>query len=242
MKTKCVTTIKNQKNKEYKCSEFVSFIIICDSPGYRMKSYGASPLLDIGNLKLLDIQIKAIKNCFTNFEIILCVGFDSSSIIKYVRNNLKNINIRIVENQLYEQTNSCESLRLSLNNICNNKVFVLDGSLVLNENIFHNFSTKDNVLFSQTKQNDFEIGFNINENNVIEHVSFGASNIWSEILYTNNATDGMKKLLFNGSYKKKLIFELINDLIQSKYSFKAKIHKHNLEKVNNIKTYHNLRK
>lgn len=242
MKTKCITTIKSARKNIEKYDEFISFILLCDSPGYRMKSYGSSCLLEIGGNKLLDIQIQTINSYFENKEIILCVGFDSSSIIKYVRNSYKNINIRIVENQLYDKTNSCESLRLCLNNTLNDKVFVIDGSILLNYNIFANLSFKDNLLFTQNKSNNFEIGFNINEKNLVEYISYGAYNVWSEILYLNSATDSMRKLLINEQFKNKLIFEAINELIKNKNHFKPVNHKYNFEKINNIKTYHKLRK
>lgn len=242
MKTKCITTTRIGKNKIEKCDEFISFILLCDSPGYRMKSYGSSSLLDINGSKLLDIQINAIKSYFTNIEILLCVGFDASSIIKYTRSSYKNINIRIVENQIYEHSNSCESLRLCLNNTSNNKVCVIDGSILLNQNIFNNIPLKENLLFTQNKQTNFEIGFNINEHNLIEHISYGAHNVWSEIIYLNSATDNIKKLLLNGQFKNRFIFEAVNELIKGKNYFKSFSHKHNLEKINNIKVYHKLRK
>jgi NDP-sugar pyrophosphorylase family protein len=207
-----------------------------------MKSYGSSCLLEISGIKLLDVQIQTINSYFSNKEIILCVGFDSSSIIKYVRNSYKNLNLRIVENQLYEKTNSCESLRLCLNNTLNNKIFVIDGSILLNYNIFSGISLKENILFTQNKSNNFEIGFNTNERNLIEHISYGAYNIWSEIFYLSSATDAMRKLLSNEQFKNKLIFEAINELIKNKNNFKSIDQNHNFEKINNIKTYHKLRK
>lgn len=242
MKTKCITTTRSARKSIEKYNEFVSFIFLCDSPGYRMKSYGSSCLLEIGGTRLLDIQMQTINSYFTNKEIILCVGFDASSIIKYVKNSYKNTNVRIVENQLYDKTNSCESLRLCLNNTPNDKIFIIDGSILLDYNIFNNFQFKDNFLFTQNKCNNFEIGFNLNEKNLVEHISYGAHNIWSEILYLGSATDSMRKLLLNDQFKNKLIFEAINELIKNKNNFKSISSKYNLEKINNIKTYHKLRK
>ena len=117
MKTK-YSKVTKPKNK---ISDFVTFIILCDIPGYRMKSYGPSCLLQIGNHRLIDLQLKNIQSLFENYEIILCIGFDAELTIKYIRQKHNDQNIRIIENQLYEKYNSCESLRLSLNNTNNSK-------------------------------------------------------------------------------------------------------------------------
>lgn len=241
MKTKSIKKNISNKNKkhDHKYYDFVTFIILCDLPGYRMKSYGPAPLLQIGKNKLIDLQLEIINNVFINCEIILCLGFDSESTIKYLYNNNYK-NVRVVENQLFEKNHSCESLRLSLNNTNNNKIFILDGSLLFNKNLFKNISLNENLLFSQSDSAGFEISFNINEKNFIEHISYGASTIWTEILYINNSTVlNFKKLLSNGNFKNRFIFEAINELIKMKINFKLHKSKHNIKKINNIKNYHN---
>ena len=112
--------------KSKQVEDLVTFIIIADSPLHRMKSYGPVSLIQINKEKLIDYQIKSIKKSYKNYEIILCLGFESMKVEKYIRVKHKNINIRIVENQTYNQTNSCESLRIALNNTQNNKIFIID--------------------------------------------------------------------------------------------------------------------
>jgi NDP-sugar pyrophosphorylase family protein len=97
MKTRCI----QQAKKTIKITnELITVIILCDTPGYRMKSYGPLPLITINNQKLIDLQIQAIQKTFSNFEIIICVGFDAEKICKYIRQKYSNLNIRVVENQL----------------------------------------------------------------------------------------------------------------------------------------------
>ena len=81
-------------------SDLVTIILICDTPGYRMKSYGPPPLITIRGKKIIDHQIEAISQRIKNFEIILCVGFDSDKVAKYIRQSHVGLNIRIVENQV----------------------------------------------------------------------------------------------------------------------------------------------
>jgi len=223
--------------------DFVTFVIICDLHGYRMKSYGSTSLLQIGQDKLIDSQIKIIDHFFSKYEIILCLGFDAESTIKYIRQKYShNNNIRIIENQLFEKYNSCESLRLSLNNTVNDKIFVIDGGILLNKQCFKNMSLDNNYLFSQSISDGLDIGFNINENKKIEYISYGGSSVWSEILYINGKDiEFLKRVLSTGNFKNKFIFEVINELIKMKITFLPLKNKIPVKKINNIKSYNDIK-
>lgn len=242
MKTKSQKKIINKKqNKHQKYNDFVTFIILCDTPGYRMKSYGPSCLLQIGKNKLIDYQLSIINEMFENIEILLCLGFESDIAIKYIHQN-KNNNIKIIQNQLFEQYYSCESLRLALNATNNKKIFILDGSLLINKDMFKNIELKDSTIFTQKNQDNFEISFNINENKQVEHMSFGASTIWIDLLYiTNTCVNKLRDLLATGNYKNKFIFEAINELIKLDIQLKPHKIKNNIRKINNIKSYNEVR-
>jgi len=240
-----VKTAPQKKDTQSLSKVFSSIILLCDTPGYRMKSYGPSSLLQLkNNKKLLDTQIESIQKHFANFEIILCCGFDTDKICKYIRSEYKTLNIRIVENQIFNQTNSCESIRLALNNTNNDKVFICDGSIYFTPDLFKQYDSKVSSVFIETKDKDgFEIGLNTNELNRVEHFSFGAKYIWSEIVYLSNhdIIDGLRKLLSNTEYKNKFIFEALNDLLQTKFDLVAIKNKSKLQKINNIKVYHHFR-
>lgn len=223
--------------------DLITFIILCDLPGYRMKSYGPSCLLEIGKEKLIDHQISIIKSIFNHVEIILCLGFESEHTIKYLLHNKNKHNIKIIENQLFDKYYSCESLRLALNVTHNTKIFILDGSLLIHKDIFKNLSFDNNLLFSQQSNDDFEIAFNINEYKTVEHVSYGATIPWSEVLFLNtHCVNELKKILSTGNFKNKFIFEAINELIKHNIEFKPHKTKYNIKKINNIKNYHEIRK
>lgn len=239
-------TKKQQIKKEYNLiDDFITFILLCDMPGHRMKSYGSTSLINIDDNRLIDKQIQQIVEKFKNYEIIICSGFDSNNLSKYIQNKHKNKNIRIVENQLFEQSNSCESLRLCLNNITNNKVFILDGSLLFKSSIFENIDINETFLFIENDPcENLEIGVNINNNGSVEHFSFGAKNIWSEIIFIDNkeTVNCLRKLLYNSEYKTKLLFEIFNDLISLKHKINYIYNNSPIKKINNIKTYKIFRK
>ncbi len=223
--------------------DLISIIILSDSPGYRMKSYGSCPLITVNNKYLLDLQIEAIKNTYSNYEIILCTGFDSDKIAKYISKNYSSTNIRIVENQIFSNSNSCESLRLSLNNTLNDKILVINGSLLFNK---HTLKCLDNTkictLIQKNPIENLQIGVNINYD-VAQYFSFGAYKTWSEIIFLNDAPciDQLKKFLSHPESKKKFLFEGLNDLIKNKIEIKCIENKNVIYKIDNIKTYHHIK-
>lgn len=241
--TKAVATKKEQPSIQSKI--FSTIILLCDTPGYRMKSYGPPSLLQIhGEKRLIDIQIECIKKHFNNFEIILCCGFDADKICKYVKSKYKHINIRLVENQLFNESNSCETVRLALNNTNNDKIFILDGNLWFPQEIFgqHDYNTSM-VLIEKKQLEGLEIGVNTNEKNQVEHFSFGAKNYWSEVFYLSNyeIIDSLRKILSNPDYKHKFVFEALNELLSTKFDLVAVTNKTKIKKIHNVKVYHNIR-
>jgi len=242
MRTKCVISAKKKK-KVNEDNSLISVILLSDSPGYRMKSYGPIPLIEIGKRRLIDIQIEAIKKRFVNFEIIICLGFDTEKTYKYIKSKYKTLNIRIVENQLYNVSNSCESLRLSLNNISNNKVLICDGGLVINNNCLSKIDTSQSMITIEKNPHEtLEIGVNIDKN-YVEHFSFGAKNAWSEILFLNGCDiiDSLKKIIVSYDTKNRFVFEALNQLIGLNNKINVSTNTNQLIKINNVKAYNTIK-
>jgi hypothetical protein len=243
MRKNRIADIKKIKQEN---NELISVILICDSPGYRMRSYGPISLISIKNRKLIDIQISEINSTFKNYEIILCVGFDSEKVCKYVKSKYSDLNIRIIENQLFNSSNSCESLRLALNNISNKKILLCAGDLLFSKDALESIDyTKSCALVEQLSSATLEIGLNINRNNDnIEHFSFGANYTWSEIAFFNgkDIIDTLRRIIVGYEAKNRFIFEAINELINCNFSMIGTSNKDSVIKINNIKTYQNFRK
>lgn len=241
MKNKCIIS---PKSKNLVKDELITIVFLCDSPGYRMKSYGAIPLIQFRTKRLIDLQISAIKSVFKNFEIVICVGYDSDRVCKYIRNKYKNINIRIIENQVFEKSNSCESVRLALNNINNDRVVICDGSLIVDSKTFNCIdSNKSYVMTEIHKNQDLEIGVNTGAKNIAEYFGFGAYHTWSEIVFLHNhdIIESLRKILSNEIYRQKFLFEAFNELIKTKHNLEVIQNIHPVQKINNVKTYHKLR-
>jgi choline kinase len=209
-----------------------------------MKSYGPLPLINIANYKLIDTQIKAIQQTFVNFEIILCVGFDSEKICKYVRSKYNKLPIRIVENQLFNTSNNCESARLAINNTLNNKILICDGTLMFTNKTLSLINyDKACAVYEESPSENLEIGINVDDKNEAQHFSFGAHLTWSEILFLHNEEiiESFRKALSFQDSKNKFLFEAINELIKTKYKIQCIKNKHSIQRISNIKTYHSIK-
>ena len=120
-----------KKKKSAPKNHLVSVVLLSENYGYRMKSCGPISLVKVGNQTLLEHQLEAINQSFTNYEIILCTGFETEKVLNFIEVKCPQAPIRVVENQIYKVTNCCESTRISLNNISNDCVVVCNGELML---------------------------------------------------------------------------------------------------------------
>ena len=214
-----ITCVKRKINKEVKPDkqELITCIIMCDCPGHRMKSYGPPSLMYINNnIRLIDSQIKIIQSFFGNVEIIVCVGFESGKIINHISECHSDKNIRIVENLQHEQTNSCETLRIALNNTWNNKVICIDGNMHIDKTTLKKIKMNQNCVVVSGDNKNSEIGVNISGNNV-EFFSFGALHEWQNIFYVSDKSvlQSLKGIVSKESYRCKFVFEALNELVSS---------------------------
>jgi hypothetical protein len=203
---------------EYKDSSFYTVILFSDSHGYRLKKVGPVQFAQINRKTLLQSQVEAITKKFNNCEIILGCGFDATSIAKYVREKFKRVNIRIVENQLFRNSNSCESVRMCLLNTMNHKIVFCSASCILGrENLDCIDYSKTSVLTENACEDKFKIKVYADENGNCRSMNFGEGGLdWSEIFYISNEKDLklFNSILETGDYKNKFLFEAINKMAQ----------------------------
>jgi hypothetical protein len=239
-KKKCVTSIKKQK--EAKIKDFISIIILHDYIKPKSRIYDPISLLSINNDKLIDRQIASIKNAFENFEIIISTGQHSSKIYHHVIAKYKDLNIRVVENSNFEQSNTCDNARICLQNTTNDKILIIDNRLLFGKDLFSKIKFDKSFVLSGDSNETLEIGFNINENNTVEYFTYGAKECWSEIIFINGkkAVLDLYETLSRQEYRNKFLFEAFNSLIV-KHKFEKVKHKSKVIKIKNIKTYYSIK-
>ena len=211
-----------------------------------MKSYGPTPLARIGNSILLDMQIDSIKRVFSDFEVIVCGGFEAEKVVRHIRDEHKDIDVRFVENQIHYNSNCCESLRLALNNIQNDKILICNGEIILNDYILELIDIKRSFIMSEAHNNpSLEVGIIKNEHGNVENLCYGIDQKWSEIMFLNNKdiVESFRRIVSSVDYKNKFIFEAINELVKTKHRVGVVLNDvRPVIKLGNIKTYHEVRK
>ena len=228
----------------------ITVVLLSDKVGHRMKSYGPTPLLSLGRDTILDYQLQAIKSRFSNYEIIICTGFDSEKVTRFIKEKYSRENIRVVENQMYYHTNTCESLRLCLNNNVSHRVLVCDGSILMDGPIFSIVKGKSSCIMTEstpsTSGSGFEVGVTVNDVGEVTNLCYGLDTKWSEVTFLSGqkVIESLRRIVSMPDYKTKFIFEALNELTRTtKYRLGSLLNDVCLvEKVNNIKTYHKVRK
>jgi len=219
----------------------VSVIILSEKQAKGMKSCGPIPLFKISGQKtLLERQIDAVLKSFKSFEIILCAGFDICKVSTIIRSKFKNLNIRIVENQLHYNSNCCESARLCFNNTLNENLIVLDGSVMISHDDLQSIEMTPgaSVMFQEDNEG-FDIGV-IHNNNILENLSIGIKmNPWNGVFSINGHKhiNNFLSILNNPDFKNKLLFEAINSYNSRFGEVRVKKSNQNYTKLDNLKNF-----
>ena len=238
MPTKKKVSKKTKVQKKRVRHKFVTVILLYDQYTRRMKAYGPTSLIPIKNSKLLDYHLKYISDVFPKNEIVICTGFNADRVEKYIRTNYANQNIRIVENQIFEDTNSCESLRLCLNNTNNNNILIINGGVFFYKDAISKIDTKKSCILVEKNNITLDIGINQNKE-LLEHMDVGLDFKWTEMIFLNNrnSIDHLRKVLSENNFKKKFIFEAINRLVQANNKIICIENKKHSVKLDNMKAY-----
>ncbi len=154
-------------------------IIPAAGAGHRMKSYGPKALIPVGNMSLIEKQIKQIWSIYPGAEIIVVVGFEAEK----VRRSLAKHKVRFVLNPIYEKTNVLYSLGLGLQATTCDEVLIVYGDLVFNKHAIKNIRGISKVvsegrgLFSK-----HEVGLTV-QNKQVTNFAFGLETKWAQIVY-----------------------------------------------------------
>lgn len=192
----------------------VQVIILAAGAGARTKSYEPRCLLKYKKETIIENQISIIKNKFPKAEITVVIGIEGHKVIKKIGKSA-----RFVENQIYYDSNSAESLRLGINNCLLDDIIFLHGDLIISENIFENINMNNSFLITDDKNQfeDKEVGVTV-VNNKATFLSYNLDTKWCQIAYLNQeAVTTLRKLFIKPEFETRylLTFEIINKLIDS---------------------------
>lgn len=207
----------NIKKKKIQSDQKISIAILAAGVGSKIKSYEPRSLLKTKDGLLLDHQIKTLNNFFDRPEIITVVGCHANRIIRKFRGRT-----RIVENQIYFNTNASESMRLAFNNCDTDNFMFIHGDLLFNKSAIDVDYNKSFVIIESGQQfKDQEVGVTKINNN-LSIMSYGLKEKWAQIAYCTGKEYSILKSIFQKfeeQDKKQLSFEIINKIIAMGGSF-----------------------
>ena len=240
-RSRYITSAVNQDGKrDDGLDSLISIILFSENHGYRMKSYGPISLMKIEGKTLIQRQVESIKAAFKNFEIILCSGFETEKTVNFVKTNFADVNIRVVENQIHFNSNCCESARLCMHNINNDKIIMCNGSLLITPQVFSQIDYKRSTAIFQTSDEfkSFDVGV-VENKGILQNMSVGVKEkVWNEIIYLSNrkVINSLYSTISNPEYKNRFLFEAVNVLLKDNRFVAQQNEADDVLKIENIKT------
>ena len=170
----------------------------------------------------------------------MCCGYDSKSVYEFIQKRIKNVNVRIVENQVYENSNCCETTRIALNNTLNDKVIIMNGGLLISAAHLKAIDMQKTCILSQAnkKMEDFEVGV-VTSDSVVQNMSLGVKERrWLDLLFLNGKenVESFYNIVSSIDFKNRFLFEAINEFIRNVQVENVDIKTSRLCKVDSIKS------
>lgn len=189
----------------------MGFIISASQPMLGTKMYGNKVLFKYKDSEILEYNLDLIYSICENPEVILVSGFDNKALLKHNRKSEFNI----VENQLYEISNSCEDLRLGLQALKSPHCVFIDSVIIPTVStmkyllVGRDMSSK---VFTKKIPDDY-MGV-INGEKYISKFTFSSPDklLGMYFINTHDIDRLRKRSLGKGFTKNKYAFELFKDL------------------------------
>tara|TARA_R110002167_G_scaffold149667_3_gene343025 strand:- start:1647 stop:2351 length:705 start_codon:yes stop_codon:yes gene_type:complete len=201
------------RKKEIAPENQVCVAILSAGNGSRIKSYEPRSLLKIKGEYLIDHQINVLNECFKLPEIITVVGCHANRVIKKSKHRT-----RMVENQLHEESNSSESLRLAFNNTQHENILFMHGDLYFNKSTLDvPFNKSFIIVDTKERFKDSEVGATIQQG-MLTTLSYGLPAKWAQIAFITGNEHRILNNIFHKyepQDKKRLSFEIINMILEA---------------------------
>ena len=208
--------VRKIKGKNY---PQIQIVILAAGIGARTKSYEPRCLLKFNNKKtIVENQMDILGNIFNKAEISIVGGFGIDKIIRKIGKRA-----RVIENQMYETTNSGESLKLAVNNSLLDNVLFLHGDLVISEELFNTANVNQSFLLvdSSGKFEEKEVGVTVVDKKATV-LSYNLPTKWCQIAFlAENELAILRRLFLKSDFNPKfmLTFEIINKIMENGGSF-----------------------
>lgn len=188
-----------------------NFVIISSYPMSGIKKLGCPLSNEYYEDNVLELHLDIIYSICKNPFILIVGGFDVKRILKHKRRN----EFQLIENHLYEFSNTSEDLRIALNVIPKNKTVVVDGSFlptIESYSLLFNNVGQSKVLYSIRKSEC--VGVNTGSENIINYFSFLCERKTKGAYFINLIDfDRLRKKCLGVSFNKaKYDYEILEEL------------------------------
>lgn len=189
----------------------LSIIIPAAGAGRRMKSYGPKSLVELNSRDtVLGRQIRILRSIYPDADITVVIGHSADTIAKVIPAGVK-----IVENELHEETNVLRSIGMGLRVATQPNVLVVYGDLVFNKETVLNVTMRGSsvIVDSKDRISDEEVGVTVVDNR-ITNFSYGLDVKWAQIAYlTGKELQLFKKAAWHKDHRRWLGHEGLNRVL-----------------------------
>lgn len=198
-----------------------SFIIIASYPIAGVRKLGCPLINEHYDDQVLDLHLDLINSICRNPNIMVVAGFDVKKLFKYKRRN----EFQIIENTIFEFTNSSEDLRIALNAIARDYTVILDGAFLPSVETYKLLLTDLNVskVVYSNRQSQC-VGVNITEENIVNYFGYKCENKTKGAYYLSMEDfDKIRKRTFGSSFNKnRFDYEMLEELKMTAVEDKSK--------------------
>lgn len=164
----------------------LSVIVLSSTINHKMGIYGAKFDYETKTEKLFDRQCRIIKKVFPKSEIVLGVGKDYHKANRLLKERWFDQGVRMVENQLWQETSETETLRLAMN-VCPtaSRILLISGDVLFEPDSVNFLEASESSLTYYKDKNEDEIGlnFDLNKHHKLNGTGFDFTAKWSNMLY-----------------------------------------------------------
>lgn len=198
------------KAEPNKLFDNVTWILNGAYPADGLKSRGSELLQKVNESEILEYQLDFINLVSNNPRIIVISGISHKELVLHPRSN----EFIIIQNQLYEFSNTAEDLRLGLLGSTNHVIYIekpIIPKIGLFQNIAKNFKSK---VCCTKKINDKDIGALEGQNKNVTKYSFFSPNKLMGVYYLveSDILRLKRKMSSDSFHKSKYAFEVLTEM------------------------------
>lgn len=188
-----------------------TYILLSAGSGRSMQTRGAKALLEYDGCTVLDHQIKTISKFDKKADIVVVTGVGHEKIVKHI--SKREHDVRLILNHGYKLTSQTESLRLGLNGIRKDAVYIIHGDMIFNEAALCSSPNKSSVVIVSSDEKK-SVGVS-HDNGTVLNMSYGIQDKWGQIAYIAKKDFGVSREVINSFKNNKMTFEYINMLLKN---------------------------